>query len=582
MTAAATEQRNGSWVYLAAALAAILAGAAYGAWHVRQTLIRTAEDELEVRARLVSRLFQAGDLKDGSSRAEEVCRKLGTSTGTRFTVILATGQVIGDSDAEAAEAGDPSARPEVAAALKGKVGKARRGSGDTGRDMLFVAVPLETSGGIVAVVRCGMPADRLDGTLRQATANLAAAGLLAALITFMAGIRLMRKREPVSAGRPVKERKEAESIAPVRASGPPAPEGTCQGLDERFSALRGQMKELEAVLSAIGEAVIVLDAGECIVRINDAAVRLFGLESRPMKGSKIEEIIRDEGVIRFIRRVLESPEPVEQNMLIPDAGGHDLRAAGALLRSDEGEHLGAVIVLFDLTELKMLEQQRYDFVANISHELKTPVTTIKGFVDTLKQTGVEDRAGTEEFIHIISKHTDRLASLVENILSLAQIEQAEGLGELQLEKGKVRDVLEAVADMYGGRAEEKRIRIDVTCPETLTARFNTTILEQAVSNLVDNAVKYSEKESAVEIKAQRREQEVVIRVADQGVGIPAEHLSRIFERFYRVDASRSRSQGGSGLGLAIVKHIAQAHGGRIEVESEVGKGSVFSLYLPLE
>jgi two-component system phosphate regulon sensor histidine kinase PhoR len=221
-------------------------------------------------------------------------------------------------------------------------------------------------------------------------------------------------------------------------------------------------------------------------------------------------------------------------------------------------------------------------VANISHELKTPVTTIKGFVDTLKQTGVDDKAGTEEFIHIISKHTDRLASLVENILSLAQIEQAEGLGELRLEKGRVRDVLESVADMYRGRAEEKGIRMDVTCPESLAARFNTTILEQAVANLVDNAIKYSEKKSAIEIKAQRREQEVVIRVADQGVGIPAEHLPRLFERFYRVDASRSRSQGGSGLGLAIVKHIALAHGGRVEVESGPGRGSVFSIYLPLE
>jgi len=223
---------------------------------------------------------------------------------------------------------------------------------------------------------------------------------------------------------------------------------------------------------------------------------------------------------------------------------------------------------------------RRDFVANVSHEIKTPLTAIKGFVETLHRGNVDDPEEARRFLIIIQKHADRLSSIVEDLLSLSRIEQEDEEKNIKLKEGYVGDVFRSVMQICRSKAEEKNITIRPVCDEPISAKFDTTLLEQALVNLLDNAIKYSEPKSTIFLKAQQNHSDLRISVEDQGIGIAKKHLPRLFERFYRVDKSRSRNLGGTGLGLAIVKHIAQAHGGNVTVESELGVGSVFTIHLP--
>jgi len=223
---------------------------------------------------------------------------------------------------------------------------------------------------------------------------------------------------------------------------------------------------------------------------------------------------------------------------------------------------------------------RKDFVANVSHEIKTPLTAIKGFVETLHRGSVDTPEESDRFLGIIQKHVDRLSSIIDDLLSLSRIEQEDERQAIQFENRPINDIFRSAVQICRSKAEEKNIDISLDCDEHLESYIDPTLLEQAVVNLLDNAIKYSEPNSAIHLTANLNDSEVKIIVEDQGIGIAKKHLPRLFERFYRVDKARSRKLGGTGLGLAIVKHIAQAHGGQVTVNSTPGKGSMFTIHLP--
>jgi two-component system phosphate regulon sensor histidine kinase PhoR len=253
---------------------------------------------------------------------------------------------------------------------------------------------------------------------------------------------------------------------------------------------------------------------------------------------------------------------------------------GTPLRDASGEQIGALVVLNDVTQLRRLENIRREFVANVSHELKTPITAIKGFVETLRDAAVRNSQDADRFLTIIDKHVTRLEAIVEDLLSLSRIEQGAEKGEIERADSRISDILRTAVQVCNIRAAAKQIKIDIACPEAIRAQVDPPLIEQAVVNLLDNAIKYSEEGKSVWVEAFKRDDEVIISVRDQGCGIEKRHLSRLFERFYRVDKARSRQLGGTGLGLAIAKHIVQAHSGSLTVESTPGKGSVFSIRLP--
>jgi two-component system phosphate regulon sensor histidine kinase PhoR len=260
-----------------------------------------------------------------------------------------------------------------------------------------------------------------------------------------------------------------------------------------------------------------------------------------------------------------------------------LQAHGTALQNPDGVQVGAVVAINDVTQIRKLENLRRDFVANVSHELKTPITAIKGFVETLQDGAVNDPEDAQKFLAIVARHVDRLNAIIEDLLSLSRIEQQSKEKEkIQLENVPLRPVIDAAKEVCETKARAKNVSFFVMCPNTVQAQINAPLMEQALVNLIDNAIKYSDEGSSVQIEAEDTEAAIILSVHDRGCGIEEEHLPRIFERFYRIDKARSRKLGGTGLGLAIVKHIAQAHGGKVMVRSKLEEGSSFSIILPKE
>jgi len=327
------------------------------------------------------------------------------------------------------------------------------------------------------------------------------------------------------------------------------------------------------------EGVFAVDMEEKLLKMNHSAQELLGIEAVDWQGRTLTEAVRNPDVQRFVSDVLRTRRKMEGEIVL--GGDQFLQVHGTLLRDAARREIGALIVTNDITRLRKLENTRKDFVANVSHELRAPITSIKGFVETLRDGAINDPLSAMRFLDIIIKHTDRLNAIIEDILSLARIEQDAESRKIELTRGSVRDVVTSAVGLCGQRTSEKGITIAVNCPEDVLADIEAPLLERATVNLLDNAINHSKPKGSIQVGIEKQDAEVVISVKDSGCGIESEHLLRLFERFYRVNPDRSRKLGGTGLGLAIVKHIALAHNGRVSVDSEPERGSTFRIHLPL-
>ncbi len=576
--------------YLAIALAALLAVAWLVSHSLEEFHLRQAGLDLEARARLVE--HQAAALLDPPDplALQQLARALGERTATRITLILPGGEVLGDSREEPSRMDNHLNRPEVMAALGGEVGREIRYSNTLDRNMLYVALPVMAGGRLLGVVRTSVAATALDRTLRGLYLRIAGGGLLVALAVSLVSLGVSRR-----IARPLEEmRRGADRFAhgelgqPLPVTGAEEVAGLAEALnrmagqlDDRLGTVVRQRNEQEAVLASMVEGVLAVDRGERILRLNGAAEQLLGVTSAEATGRPIQEAVRKTDLQRFVTRALESEDPVEADIVLRSAGEERfLQAHGTMLRDAQGEQIGALIVLNDVTRLRRLENMRKDFVANVSHELKTPITAIKGSVETLLDGALSDPESARRFLQIIARQGERLNLIIDDLLTLSRIEQEADRREIALQRTPLQEVLRAAVQACSVAAASRKVLIDLEVPEGLEVQVNPALLEQAVINLIDNAVKYSLAGTRVRVEAEASGEGVSVRVRDQGCGIPREHLPRLFERFYRVDKARSRKAGGTGLGLAIVKHIVQAHGGRIEVESAPGEGSTFTILLP--
>ncbi len=351
-------------------------------------------------------------------------------------------------------------------------------------------------------------------------------------------------------------------------------------LDERYRTLIRQRNELETLLSSMVEGLVALDLDERIQRVNPAACRMFQTTPEALVGRTIQEGIRVSGLHKLLSQTGAEGKPVAGDIKLYRNTERILHTHLTPLQNDGDKSDGILMVFHDVTRLRHLENMRREFVANVSHELKTPLTAIKGFVETLRYGDRSDAAENDRFLGIIEKHVNRLEAIIGDLMNLSQVEQKSRTQKIDLSPDEILPVAETALQLCRAKANEKNIRLTLQCDPAIRAEINPLFLEQALVNLLDNAVKYSPEKSVVAVEISENATEVVIAVADEGIGISREHLPRLFERFYRVDKARSRKLGGTGLGLSIVKHIVQSHKGRISVESTPGKGSVFIIRLP--
>ncbi len=589
-------------------LAVMLAASWYGSIVFQKFFLRESELGLEARASLVrSRVddyLQSGNIV----ALREFCKEAGRESGTRITIIDREGVVLADSNENPDVMENHRLRPEIVAAYQGERGKSLRYSHTLGQKMLYVAIPLDKEAELAAtrgegvdvsaVIRMSVPFTSLDETMHGLLLKVAGGCVLiavgAAILTLFVSRNISRPLEEMTktAERfakgdfrqrmvPRLSKTSSREVSALAMS----MDQMAEMLDEKIKTIVTHRNQLETVFSSMVEAVIAVDRNERVISINTAAAELLGITREAALGKMVQEIVRHSQLQEQIQEILTSRESLEEEIIMKEpAGDRYLQTSVVTLYDGKGESVGVLIVMNDVTKLRRLERIRRDFVANVSHELRTPITSIRGYVETLLDGALDNREDAVRFLQIVLRQSQRLNAIIDDLLALSRIEQESSDGAIQMEEGPLCCVLETAVQTCQVNADRHGVRIDLECNESVMATINETLLEQAVVNLLVNAIKYSKKGDTVTVRAcvpgGAVGDRVRISVRDTGCGISPEHLPRLFERFYRSDKARSRELGGTGLGLAIVKHIVGAHRGRVDVSSRLGEGSEFVLTIP--
>ncbi|MFO8057590.1 MAG: ATP-binding protein [bacterium] len=567
----------------------LFAALVFSAFAVRDFYYSQIVSDLESRARLIKPQLREL-LREPVGEIDPLCNRLGQASQTRITLILSSGKVICDSEESPANMDNHADRPEIKEALDGRAGNITRYSHTLDKKMMYVAVPIKEQGSVIAAVRTSVPlASVADALLRFQGVVVIGGGVIAviaALTSLMVSRRISRPLEELKKGAKRFSEGELDTRLPEDdleeiGSLAHAMNEMAAELGERFRTITSQRNEQEAILGSMREGVIAISTDETIISLNQAARLMLGITSGDKRGRSLQEVVRDKELQSQAQRALSNGEEDLENIEIEPGNQRIIQAHATAVRDENHVLKGAVLVLNDVTQLRRLENMRRDFVANVTHELRTPITSIKGFVETLQGGALDSRADAERFLEIIHRQVEQLNSIVEDLLLLSRLEETQSRDSIRLEYTNIRNLLESALELCTGKAATKDVSIGVYCADTLRAKVNPPLLSQAVTNLLENAINYSESGSSVNLTARQSDTEFEIMVQDQGQGIEEKHLGRIFERFYRVDKARSRKMGGTGVGLAIVKHIAQAHRGSVSVESTPGQGSTFILRLPL-
>lgn len=556
---------------------------------LRETAYQVTRSDLHALATLARNLMPPEAMVD-SEAAQAFCERSALDTGTRITIIRRDGTVLGDSAADPATMENHADRPEFRAAMDGEEGISVRYSDTLEKMLMYAALPVLLDGEIGVVLRASLTVANIEALLaelyRRVAVATAALLFVALLFTILISRSLRRPIRNLHEAALAYSRGELDYQLPV--TGPRELQDLAVGfqtmareLEERLRHLQGQRQETEELLNTIREPLLLLDGELRIQRLNMAAAQLVASASAELIGKPLIELFRSAELDAFARKVAEGEEPRESAIVYYGPREMRLKVWGVRLSAKGSMLEGDILILIrDVSQEHRVDQIRKDFVANVSHELKTPLTMIKGAIETLQELPGSEDETRSRFEGMIESHTDRMIAIIEDLLSLARIEQSEAT-DLPRQEVELQTLLREAASAVEAVARERSTTINIEAPEELTGRVHSPLLIQALTNLIDNAVKYGDPGGTVTLRAAKEDEEGFrLEVEDQGWGIPLREQDRVFERFYRVDRSRSRERGGTGLGLAIVRHVALIHGGRVSLVSAPGEGSTFALHIP--
>jgi len=499
----------------------------------------------------------------------------------RITLIDHDGNVLGDSSADYQTMENHSNRPEIASALENGWGTSQRYSDTLKVTMLYVVA---YNPDLQVYVRAAMPMYEVQNIYWGFGAFILLSLIISfAAAAFMAGrtsknlakpiVSLVAMTDEIAAGN--------YNINPIGTKDPEFIKlsnglvNLSRSLDAHVSALKASNTQLSTVLASISEGLIALDGDGRVLFINDVACDMLEIaDSSKATGRKANEVIPARTALDLARRCMEGKTTLLTELTLP--GNSRLIQLSASPMHEPA--LGCILLFIDITQIRKLENLRRDFVANVTHELRTPLTSIKGYVEALKSGALERPEISQRFLQIIEIESERLSALIGDLLSLSEIENAD------YEKGSrfaLQEVAKSVVEMLEISAEKRHVTLTCNIGEKIYLEANPNRIKQLLLNLVDNAIKYNKEGGSVQIRAAKSSGLIRISVKDTGIGISDEHISRIFERFYRVDKGRSRSMGGTGLGLSIVKHIVDLYHGNIRLNSKEGQGSEFIIELPI-
>ncbi len=547
----------------------------------RETL--AARTQLGAEARIL-----AGELgRESTAGLATWVKEADARARCRVTVVEPGGVVLGDSEADAAKMENHASRPEFREALAGKQGASVRRSATLDHDLLYLAVPASFRGQPGYALRLAVPLEQVGRAIAEVRWRIlqvsAVAALLALVIAYLFSRSLSRRIRQVQSF--------AEGLVNAQFSEvlPPAPMDELGALARSLNNMASQLRDMverlrlesarrEAILDGMVEGVLAVDNELRVTFCNRAFARIVGARHPVVQRLPVLELVRDPGFLDMLTHVLVTGEPQKQRLQLTAAESRFFETQAAPLESHSRR--GAIVILHDVTDLERLEHVRRDFVASVSHELRTPLASIQGYAETLLEGALEDPLHNRQFLEIIKSQAIRLNNIASDLLALSELESGEP--ETQQEKICVREAIEAAVRDVESEASSRSVVIHCGEMSDVFVSGQRLRLEQALVNLLDNAVKFNRPGGEVLIEARRSaEATVLISVTDKGIGIPSEDLPRVFERFYRVDKSRSREVGGTGLGLSIVKHSVERMGGTVTTESQLGKGSKFTIALPV-
>lgn len=561
---------------------------------IRTTIITQIEKDVLKRSSSISGDFSRYLISGKNSgflqgKVEEISK----NSGNRITVIDKNGIVIADSEVglkRISSLDDHSKRPEVAAASSKGFGISVRYSATIKKDLVYAATALkDKKGGTIGYLRFSAPLIYADEISSKIYSAMLAAFFVAILTAFVASFILSGwffaplKKLSVLAGdivngisfKPIL-RKSAFELGEIESS----VEQISYKLSDYFEKLSDEKGKLTSLLANMQEGVLATDPRGRIIISNPKISDVFNASGPEIIRKTPREAFRNNEIADIIEKIISDNSlyiTAEIEVFIPEPYMFSVHAGP--MKNEKNEFLGVICVIHDITKIKELERYRSEFVANVSHELKTPLTVIRNYVETLLNGAIDDKDNNRSFLAKIEKHSDNLAKLIDEILEISRLET--GRVKKEFERVDIDRVISRCIEMIKDKAKGKGMSICVECAEGLVIDGIEDYIYRAVLNVADNAVNYTDPGGRVSIKCSRSDKYAEIKISDTGIGIPSESLPRIFERFYRVDSARSRDSGGTGLGLSIVKHIVELHNGTIDVESAPGKGSCFTLKLPL-